>query len=217
MPEFSARPASSRWETAAEIRETQHLSNITLTHKHFTSCFESIIKFIIMSRDEMPNSPATSNPDTPPQSPGGDEDEDSKTPGTKKRNSKSSKPRLTAVQKNTNHKDAENKRRTAIRERFTELSQLVPDALGQERSEQVMLVKTRDYLQSSIAEIRQLTELAQQQGIPIPDEMRMNDFDYGGSKWKEPNMAKYEKSKTKKLAKGGSALDDLDGEAEDEI
>lgn len=165
----------------------------------------------------MPDSPAASISDTPPQSPGGDEEEDTKTPGAKKRSSKSSKPRLTAVQKNTNHKDAENKRRTAIRERFTELSQLVPDALGQERSEQVMLVKTRDYLQGSIAEIRQLTDLARQQGIQIPDEMRMNDFDYGGSKWKEPNLAKYEKSKTKKIAKGGAILDDADGEAEDEV
>ena len=54
---------------------------------------------------------------------------------------KSSKPRLTASQKNFNHKDAENKRRTAIRERFTELSNLVPGAQGHERSEQIMLVK----------------------------------------------------------------------------
>lgn len=163
----------------------------------------------------MPNSPAASTPDTPPQSPGGDED-DNRTPGTKKRNSKSSKPRLTAVQKNTNHKDAENKRRTAIRERFTELSQLVPDAIGQERSEQVMLVKTKEYLEASIGEIRELTALAQQQGIPISDEMKMKDTDYAGPKWKQPNLAKYEKSKYKKIVKGSVAQDDMDGEAEED-
>ncbi|KAK5093161.1 Transcription factor [Exophiala xenobiotica] len=78
------------------------------------------------------------------------------TSGTKKRNSKSSKPRLTPHQKDTNHKDAENKRRTAIRENFTTLSQVVPGTEGQERSEQVMLVKTKEYLVDSIKEIHQL-------------------------------------------------------------
>ena len=165
-----------------------------------------------MSRDDMAESEVGSTPGS--QSEG---DDDNRTPGSKKRNSKSSKPRLTAVQKNTNHKDAENKRRTAIRDRFTELSQLVPDASGQERSEQVMLQKTKDYLQSTLVEIRQLELEAQQRGLQVPEEMKLRDVDYGGSKWKTPNLAKYEKAKTKKMAKGAAlADDDDDGEAEDE-
>lgn len=168
-----------------------------------------------MSRDQMAESEATSSPDADtPQS--GAED-DSKLGSAKKRNSKSSKPRLTAVQKNTNHKDAENKRRTAIRDRFTELSQLVPEAAGQERSEQVMLAKTKDYLQAALEEIREMEHIAQQQGIPLPDDARLRDSDYGGPRWKQPHLAKYEKSKNKKLAKGTIGVqDDADGEAEDD-
>lgn len=123
------------------------------------------------------------------------------------------------MQKNTNHKDAENKRRTAIRERFTELSQLIPDAAGQERSEQVMLQKTKDYLENAMRELRELEALAAQQGMQVPDEMKLKEMDFGGSKWKQPNLAKYEKSKMKKGFKTGSAGqddDDVDGEAEEE-
>lgn len=173
-----------------------------------------------MSRDEKLDTEPVSSPEDSAQSPNNDidndGDEDSKTPGGKKRGSKSSKPRLTAVQKNTNHKDAENKRRNAIRERFTELSQLVPDAAGQERSEQVMLQKTKTYLQDSIQEIRRLELLAQQQGIQVPEDVKLKDSDYLGSAWKQPNLDKYEKSKLKKQAKTGVILDDLDAEGEDD-
>lgn len=173
-----------------------------------------------MSRDEKLDTETVSSPEDSAQSPNNDNDndadEDSKTAGGKKRGSKSSKPRLTAVQKNTNHKDAENKRRNAIRERFTELSQLVPDAVGQERSEQVMLQKTKAYLQESIAEIRRLELQAQQQGMQIPDDMKLKDVDYLGPAWKQPNLDKYEKSKVKKAAKTGVIQDDLDAEGEDE-
>lgn len=165
-----------------------------------------------MSRDTMAESEAASSPDSGPQSPG----DPSATPGTKKRNSKSSKPRLTAHQKNTNHKDAENKRRTAIRENFTSLSQVVPGTEGQERSEQVMLVKTKEYLVDSIKEIRQLELEGQQRGIPLGDNGRIKDSDYGGPKWKQPNLDKYHKAKLKKASKTGNTQDDADGEAEDE-
>lgn len=168
-----------------------------------------------MSIDQMPESEAASSPGAEsPASPGS---QNTATGTTKKRKSKTSKPRLTAMQKNTNHKDAENKRRTAIRERFTELSQLVPEAAGQERSEQVMLQKTKDYLENSMRELRELEALAAQQGIQIPQDMKLKDTDYGGSKWKQPNLAKYEKSKLKKSYKTGAQEDDdIDGEAEDE-
>lgn len=173
-----------------------------------------------MSRDEKVDTEPVSSAEDSAQSPNNDNDndgdDDTKTSGGKKRGSKSSKPRLTAVQKNTNHKDAENKRRNAIRERFTELSQLVPEAAGQERSEQVMLQKTKAYLQDSIEEIRRLELQAQSRGIQIPEDVRLKDTDYLGSAWKQPNLDKYEKSKLKKQAKTGVALDDLDAEGEDE-
>lgn len=120
------------------------------------------------------------------------------TPSGSSKKSKVSKPRLTASQKNFNHKDAENKRRTAIRERFTELSHMVPGAQGQERSEQVMLGKTTDFLRDMLQEQRRLETLADAQGIPIDESTRMRDDDYGGPQWVQPNMAAYESSKQKK-------------------
>jgi len=146
------------------------------------------------------------------------DDETSKHPGSRKRSSKSSKPRLTAVQKNTNHKDAENKRRNAIRERFTELSQLVPEAHGQERSEQVMLAKTKAFLHDSVREIRKLETFAAQQGILLDDKGKLKDSDFEGRAWKQPNLEKYEKAKSKKSLRGGGFQDAADdGEAEDDV
>ena len=68
----------------------------------------------------------------------------------------------------------------------------------------------------SINEIRQLELEAQQQGIPLSDTGRLKDSDYGGPKWKQPNLDKYHKAKLKKASKSGSVQDDADGEAEDE-
>lgn len=142
----------------------------------------------------------------------------SRSSSNKKRLSKTSKPRLTAVQKNTNHKDAENKRRNAIRERFTELSELVPDAQGQERSEQVMLAKTKSYIQDSIKEIRKLETIAARQGVMLEEKGRLRDSDYGGPAWVQPNLDKYEKTKLKKSSRGHDNQDDGDdGEAEDDM
>ena len=123
--------------------------------------------------------------------------------GSSKKLSKSAKTLLTASQKNFNHKDAENKRRTAIRERFTELSNMVPGTGGQERSEQVMLVKTTEFLREQLQEQRRLEALADAQGIPIDNSERLTDEDFGGSQWIQPNMALYEKSKQKRT--GGDA------------
>ncbi|KIW11092.1 hypothetical protein PV08_10391 [Exophiala spinifera] len=118
-----------------------------------------------------------------------------------RKNSKVTKPRLTEDQRNFNHKDAENKRRTAIRERFIELSRMVPGTLGQEKSEQVMLSKTADYLREMMEEQRNLEALADSRGIHIDDAGRLKDEDYGGPRWKQPNMEQYEASKQRK---GGS-------------
>ncbi|KAL8243944.1 hypothetical protein R6Q59_010202 [Mikania micrantha] len=122
---------------------------------------------------------------------------------TKKKSGKSSKPRLTATQKNTNHKDAENKRRNAIRERFTDLSRMVPGAEGQERSEQVMLGKTTEFLKEMLEEQRRLEDLAEQRGIMLDEKNRLQDTDYGGSKWAPINMDAYHAAKAKKLGPEG--------------
>ncbi|KAJ9636109.1 uncharacterized protein PV06_04233 [Exophiala oligosperma] len=115
-----------------------------------------------------------------------------------KKNSKVAKSRLTEDQRNFNHKDAENKRRTAIRERFTELSRMVPGALGQEKSEQAMLSKTADYLREMMEEQRKLEAIADSQGIQIDDAGRLKDEDYGGPNWRQLNMEQYEASKQMK-------------------
>ncbi|KAK5942459.1 Transcription factor [Knufia obscura] len=159
----------------------------------------------------MPEPEHTSSPDSAGQSPG-----DPSSPGSSKRNGKTAKPRLTAHQKNTNHKDAENKRRTAIRDNFLRLSQIVPGTEGQERSEQVMLTKSKDFLVDGIDEIRRLKLEAESKGLQLSDLGDLNDTDYGGPKWRQPHLDKYYKNKSKKASKSGNVQDDADGEAEDE-
>jgi heteromeric Ino2p/Ino4p transcription factor len=131
--------------------------------------------------------------------------------GSSKR-AKASKPRLSASQKNFNHKDAENKRRTAIRERFTELSNLVPGAEGQEKSEQVMLNKTSDYLKELLEEQARLEQLAEEKGITIDSGEPLKPTDYGQSEWKQKHMEQYEAAKRKRESGGGAQQD----EAEDD-
>lgn len=134
--------------------------------------------------------------------------------GSSKKPTKGSKPRLTASQKNFNHKDAENKRRTAIRERFTELSHMVPGAQGQERSEQVMLAKTTDFLKDMLVEQRRLEAIACERGIRLDEAEKLKDTDLGGSRWKGKNMEQYENSKQKKGTGSGqnASLGDEDNE-----
>ncbi|KAJ9611345.1 Transcription factor [Cladophialophora chaetospira] len=136
-------------------------------------------------------------------------------PASSKKASRVAKPRLTASQKNFNHKDAENKRRTAIRDRFTELSNLVPGAQGHERSEQIMLMKTTEYLREQLIEQRRLEEMAKKQGITIDAGEPMRDDDFGGPKWKDINMQQYEASKQKKEA-SESQQTSRQGEGEDD-
>ena len=125
---------------------------------------------------------------------------------------KSSKPRLTAHQKNTNHKDAENKRRNAIRDQFLELSRIVPGAKGQERSEYVMLQKTVAYLKEVMEDRRALINEIEQRGGKAEEEVKLNDNDWGGKQWTPKGLEEWCKSKGKDINK----LDeDEDGEEED--
>lgn len=149
-----------------------------------------------------------------PSSPESFEDSDSQQPTQRskstKKKGKTSKPRLTAVQKNTNHKDAENKRRNAIRERFTDLSHMVPGAEGQERSEQVMLNKTTDFLRHMIQEQRQLEAMADARGVHIEEEDRLKSNDYGGSRWRASNLNEYHAQKDKKSVTGAGQSQDAE-------
>lgn len=130
---------------------------------------------------------------------------------SKKKAGKVTKPRLSASQKNTNHKDAENKRRNAIRERFTDLSKMVPGAGGQERSEQVMLGKTTDFLREILKEQRDLEALAAQRGIILDEKDKLKDTDYGGPNWREPNLEAYRASKAKKEGPNSHSRTGSDG------
>lgn len=147
-----------------------------------------------------------------PSSPGSFDESDSQPPTQKsksgKKKNKASKPRLTAVQKNTNHKDAENKRRNAIRERFTDLSNMVPGAEGQERSEQVMLSKTTDFLRRMIQEQRQLEAMANARGIDISREDRLKDTDFGGPRFKTTHLNEYHAQKVKRGGSGAGSPQD---------
>jgi len=157
----------------------------------------------------MSNRDATDSPTSSRSSSEPSEDHPSATKsdsGKDKKPAKGAKPRLTASQKSFNHKDAENKRRTAIRERFTELSQMVPGALGLERSEQVMLGKAADFLKDMLKEQRRLEAIAADQGIRLDKGAQMRDDDLGGPNWKSKNMDQYEASKLKKPAGGGRSV-----------
>ncbi|RMZ91953.1 hypothetical protein DV736_g813, partial [Chaetothyriales sp. CBS 134916] len=117
----------------------------------------------------------------------------------RKKSRSSAKPRLSVHQKNTNHKDAENKRRNAIRERFTELSTMVPGTAGQERSEQVMLQKTSEFLRCQMGELRQLERMAHERGIDVDkDAEALKDSDYGGRHWRELHMEEYREQRERK-------------------
>lgn len=112
--------------------------------------------------------------------------------------SKSTRTPLSENQKNTNHKDAENKRRNAIREQFTQLSQLVPGAEGLERSEYVMLGKTITYLQEQTEEARRLEHEIIALGGSVAEEYRMRDDEWGGPDWKPKNIEDYDRLKARK-------------------
>jgi hypothetical protein len=115
------------------------------------------------------------------------------------RTTKASKPRLTAHQKNTNHKDAENKRRNAIRDQFLELSRIVPETQGQDRSEYVMLRKTVAYLQAAVEKRRALLAAAEARGEVVGEEMKLSDRDWGGQKWRPKNLEEWCKAKKRDI------------------
>ena len=150
----------------------------------------------------MPNDDTQESDPSTPVSSGDSDSQQPRGSHSGKKRSKASKPRLTAVQKNTNHKDAENKRRNAIRERFTDLSRMVPGAEGQERSEQVMLAKTTDFLRRMLREQRHLEMMAEARGVSLDDGDRLKDSDYGGKRWRPSYMEEYREQKAKRIAKG---------------
>lgn len=138
--------------------------------------------------------------DSPPDSTTEDDDPQSPSqPGSSKK-SKSSRAPLSEQQKSTNHKDAENKRRTAIREQFTELSKLVPGAEGHERSEYLMLQMTIEHIKTQTEEARRLEDEIVKLGGTVADGERIGDDEWGGSKWDPKNVREYDAAKARKSA-----------------
>jgi hypothetical protein len=153
------------------------------------------------------SSPARSSPGTSDS-----ESATSRRKSPASRATKPSKPRLTAHQKNTNHKDAENKRRNAIRDQFLELSKIVPDTLGQDRSEYVMLQKTVAYIKEAVEKRRRLIAAAEARGEMFSEDMKMSDQDWRGPKWRPKNLEEWCKTKKKDI----NTLERNDGMGEDD-
>ena len=91
----------------------------------------------------------------------------------------------------------------------------MPGANGHERSEQVMLNKSTEYLRDLLLEKRRLEEMARQQSIEIDSGEPMREDDFGGPKWKATNMEQYEASKQKREG-GGSQQSNNQGEEEND-
>lgn len=128
-------------------------------------------------------------------------EDDASSPGVsqqlKKKSSKPSKARLTSAQKNTNHRDAENKRRDGIRDQFQQLSNIVPGCEGMAKSEQFVLTTTGDYIEKSLTNCREIMAEMERRGLPIDPKWRamLTDEDFGGSNHQTPAMAEYEAKK----------------------
>lgn len=71
----------------------------------------------------------------------------------------------------------------------------MPDTLGQDRSEFVMLQKTVAYLKEAVEKRRHLLAAAQARGEMIGEEMKLSDQDWGGQKWKPKNLEEWCKVK----------------------
>jgi hypothetical protein len=125
-----------------------------------------------------------------------------------KKSSKPSKARLTSAQKNTNHRDAENKRRDGIRGQFETLADMVPECHGQAKSEYVMLTNTAQYIENGLDDIRELVRHLDARGLPVKEEWRklITDKDFGGANHHTPAMNEYAMKKQRAEAKKGSIV-----------
>ena len=121
----------------------------------------------------------------------------------KKKSNKPSKARLTSDQKNTNHREAENKRRDGLREQYEKLAQQVPGAENDSKSEERLLSKTADYVEEQIVAVRKLIAEYDAKGMAVPDDIRnlLGDDDFGGPSWKSPHMDEYEAKKAQREGK----------------
>ena len=134
---------------------------------------------------------------------------DASSPGVsqqpKKKSSKPSKARLTSAQKNTNHRDAENKRRDGIRDQFHQLSTIVPGCEGCSKSEQLILTRTGDYIEESLTKSRAMVAEMERRGMHVDPKWRamLTDEDFGGSNHQTPAMAEYENKKQRFEEKKG--------------
>ena len=77
---------------------------------------------------------------------------------------------------------------------------MVPGAEGLERSEQVMLSKTTDFLRRMLREQRHLELMADARGVQIDEDDRLKGRDFGGDHWNPSHMEEYRAQKVKKAA-----------------
>jgi heteromeric Ino2p/Ino4p transcription factor len=131
-----------------------------------------------------PVPPSESSPSSSIQSDGPTSPRDT-TPNKK---GKSSRKMLTETQKNSNHKEAENKRRNMIRDQFTRLSHIVPGAEGRERSELVMLELTLSHFKAQVEESRMLAAEIEKRGGHVDESLKLRRDDWGGDKWRGKNL-----------------------------
>ncbi|KAF1985552.1 hypothetical protein K402DRAFT_300748, partial [Aulographum hederae CBS 113979] len=75
------------------------------------------------------------------------------------------KPRLTDMEKKSNHIQSEQKRRSAIRDGFDALAEATPGMKGQGRSEAIVLEHSIKYVDSLLERHLKLVALARQHGL----------------------------------------------------
>ncbi|KAK4192653.1 hypothetical protein QBC35DRAFT_447022 [Podospora australis] len=83
---------------------------------------------------------------------------------------------LSDAAKKANHIASEQKRRQAIRDRFDDLSVIVPGLAGQARSEGTVLEKTYSYMRKQMLKRRDLIRQLDARGIAVPASLRQYDF-----------------------------------------
>lgn len=88
----------------------------------------------------------------------------------------------------------------------------MPDTLGQDRSEYVMLQKTVAYIKEAVEKRRRLIAAAEARGEIVSRDMKMSDQDWRGPKWRPKNLEEWCRTKKKDI----NTLERNDGMGEDD-
>lgn len=88
----------------------------------------------------------------------------------------------------------------------------MPDTLGQDRSEYVMLQKTVAYIKEAVEKRRRLIVAAEARGEMVSEDMKISDQDWKGPKWRPKNLEEWCRTKKKDI----NTLERNDGIGEDD-